>query len=368
MPASRARRAQPTRGEGALNARAPLDKIVEDLLAVAAIPAPTFFEAARVDWLEKRLRASGGTRWRDDVGNLIWSIGAGPPEVLLTAHLDTVFDAETPLEITRGDGILRGPGVGDNAAAVAVAISVFENLPRPLSAALAFTVGEEGLGDLRGARGAVTALKPRAVIALEGHGLDRVIVDAVGSLRARVAVRGDGGHPWVDRGAPSALHALFDLGAQLLAAARDELVVNVGTASGGRTINSLADRAEFLVEGRSLRPKLLERFDRTLTALRVSPPLSLDIEVLGRRPTGRLDRRSNLLRTVLEVRDALGLSHALDAGSTDANVALALGIPAVALGVANGAGMHTPGEWIDWRTLSLGRTQLEYVIKRLINK
>src|SRR5438105_15588614 len=102
----------------AVTTRALLARIIEDLTAVAVIPAPTFSEGDRVAWLEERLSGSGGTRWRDGVGNLIWSIGDGPPDILLTAHLDTVFDAATPLEIIRDGDVLRGPGVGDNAAAV----------------------------------------------------------------------------------------------------------------------------------------------------------------------------------------------------------------------------------------------------------
>jgi tripeptide aminopeptidase len=348
-----------------VNPRAPLAKIVDDLIAIASIPAPTFAEGERIAWLEERLRTSSGTRWRDDAGNLIWSIGDCPPEILITAHLDTVFDAATPHEIFRDDGFLRGPGIGDNAAAVAVALNVFENLPCPLSAAVAFTVGEEGLGNLRGAREAVATLKPAAVIALEGHGLDRIVVDAVGSVRARVGVRGPGGHPWVDRGAPSALHALFTVGAALFAAANDDLIVNIGTVAGGRTVNSIADCSEFLVEARSLDSKLLESFDNRLGALDVQLPLEVEVEILGRRPAGRLDRDSPLLRVVLEVREELGLGGVLDAGSTDANAPLALGIPALSLGVANGAGMHTPGEWIDWRSLGLGYAQIEHALARL---
>src|SRR5262249_49164087 len=158
------------------------------------------------------------------------------PELLFTAHLDTVFDAATPLDIRRDDGIIRGPGVGDNAAAVAVAINVFENSPDVSRAAVAFTVGEEGLGNLRGAREAVGTLRPHRVIALEGHGLDRVFVDAVGSLRARVSVRGPGGHPWVDSGTESSVHALIDLGRSMLDVAGDQVSVNIGKVSGGSSV------------------------------------------------------------------------------------------------------------------------------------
>jgi tripeptide aminopeptidase len=351
--------------ERAATARTTLTQIVDDLIAVAQIPAPTSAEGERIEWLEERLRASRGARWRDDVGNFVWSIGDGEPDLLLTAHVDTVFDADTRLEVTRDEDIVRGPGVGDNAAAIAVAINVFENPANDVSATLAFTVGEEGLGNLRGASEAIAALTPRAVIALEGHGLDRVIVDSVGSLRARVTVRGTGGHPWVDYGTPSALHSLLELGAELTASASEELVVNVGTVSGGRSINSIADRGELLVEARSLHPKLLERFAENLACLQVPAPLDLELEIVGHRPAGRLDRRSRLLRVVLDVRDELGLGRKLDAGSTDANAAVALGIPAMALGVANGAGMHTPREWIDLRSLAVGRDQVERALTRL---
>ena len=342
-------------------------QISDDLVSVAKIPGPTFQEGPRVAWLEQRLEGAPGRRWRDSAGNLIWSFGDGPPDVLVTAHVDTVFGLDTPLSITRKDGHLCGPGVGDNAAAVAVAISVFSELRVRSCSAVAFTVGEEGLGNLRGVREAVAALNPRAVIALEGHGLDRVIVDAVGSLRIRFAISGPGGHPWVDRGSPSAIHAALNIGASLTDGAIDEPLVNVGTINGGRSVNSIAERIEMLIEARSVDPALLEAFRDRIARYQLSPPLKLDIEIVGSRPAGHLDRNCDFLKQVLAVREEVGLPTTLDAGSTDANLPLALGIPAVALGVATGGNMHTDREWISEDSLRSGYLQVATIVERLTN-
>ena len=343
-----------------------LERTVADVVAIASIAAPTFAEEARIAWLEERLADAPGTRRRDEAGNLVWTIGE-QPDVLVAAHVDTVFDAATPLEIVRRDTTMHGPGVGDNAAAVAVVVSVVEELAAEgdTSVAVAFTVGEEGLGNLRGARLAVSELGPRLVIAVEGHGLDRVVVDGVGSVRIRISVAGPGGHPWVNRGTPSALHALLDIGARLVAEGRSDPVVNVGTVAGGRSVNSIAESAELLVEARSLDPDALAAFEREVDALAVPKPLELSVAVLGRRPAGSLDRESELLQTVLEVREELGLGGILDAGSTDANVALGAGIPALTLGVTTGGGMHTTAEWIDWPSLAIGAAQIERTLRRL---
>ncbi|RDI73631.1 Acetylornithine deacetylase/Succinyl-diaminopimelate desuccinylase [Gaiella occulta] len=345
-------------------------RLVADLIAIAEIPAPTFDEVRRIDWLEQRLTNAPGTRTRDDAGNLVWRWSDGKPRVLVAAHVDNVFAAETDLTVRRADGLLVGPGVGDNAAAIAVTLNVVEQLldERPLApGAVAFTVGEEGLGNLRGARAAIAALAPRLFIAVEGHLIDHVLVDAVGSVRAQVCVEGPGGHPWVDRGRPSALHELLAVGHELLKDGIGGSSVNIGLASGGRSVNSIADHAELVVECRSLDPVTLDRFEALLRELEVPPPLTVRAEVLGRRPAGRLDHDHDLLRTVMAARTELGLDTLLEAGSTDANVALSSGIPALTLGVARGGDMHTSGEWIDESSLEIGYRQLELVIRQLLS-
>lgn len=344
------------------------DQLVADVLELAAIPAPTFAEEARLDWLEERLTAADGQRFRDAAGNLVWRWGDGRPELAILAHVDTVFSAETPLSFRRAEGRLIGPGIGDNAAAVVVALhaaSEFlgEGPARP--GAVVFTVGEEGLGNLRGAIAACQGLQPAAVVAVEGHGLERVLVDAVGSARLRVLVDGPGGHSWVDRGRPSAVHGLLALGQELLAHATPDNPVNLGTISGGQSVNTIAAQAELIAEMRSLDEEPLDAFVGAAESL-VHEPLTVTVEGVGRRPAGRLDRASPFLATVRSIRRDLGLPDELEAGSTDANAALARGIPAVALGCSYGQGMHTTGEWIESDALKLGLRQLAGVLERLL--
>lgn len=343
--------------------------IVEDLVALALIPAPTFSESKRIEWLEQRLEDALGVRVRDGAGNLIWRWGVGRPRVLVTAHVDNVFAEGTKLDVQRVDGKIVGPGVGDNAAAIAVTISAVSQLLEEsllAAGAVAFTVGEEGLGNLKGARAATSGLKPELFIAVEGHLLDRVLVDAVGSVRARVTVSGPGGHPWVDRGRPNAVHELLAVGSSLLETQPTDAHVNIGLAAGGHSVNSIAAEASLVVECRSVATAALQEFEDRLRALTVEPPLAVRVEVLGTRPAGGLDRHHSLLRIVSEVRRELGLEVTLDAGSTDANVPLGEGIPALTLGVAHGGEMHTTREWIDEASLALGRRQLYDVLKRLL--
>jgi acetylornithine deacetylase/succinyl-diaminopimelate desuccinylase-like protein len=280
---------------------------------------------------------------------------------VLLAHLDTVFSERVPHEVIERDGRLVGPGIGDDALAVAVAVNVVERLAPEADASLGvvFTVGEEGLGGLRGARHAVATLPMEQAIALEGHGLDRVVADAVGCVRVRFAVTGPGGHSWQHRGRPSAIHGLVSLLAALDG-------VNVGVVAGGDAVNAIAAHAEAVVEQRSLDEAELERAAARFAALAAPDGLELQVETLDRRPAGRLDRDHPLLAAVRAVRAELGLPDRLEDGSTDANAALAAGIPALCLGCATGGDMHTPHEWIERGSIFAGVAQLEGVLRRLL--
>ncbi len=287
---------------------------------------------------------------------------------MLLAHVDTVFAADTDLTVCDEDGWLHGAGIGDNAAAVAVAVTVVESLAAELTRPLAvvFTVGEEGLGNLRGALHACGELQPELAIALEGHGLDDVCVDAVGSVRARLEVRGPGGHSWWDRGRPSALHTLVSLLTVLLAEGSAAAPINIGRVTGGGAINAIAADAEAIIESRSLDERALDDFATTLADLKLPAPLELTVEPLGRRPAGRLDRDHPLLAAVRDARAQVGLPDVLGDGSTDANAALAHGIPALSIGCARGHDMHAPAERIEAASLALGVAQLEGVLRRLL--
>jgi tripeptide aminopeptidase len=345
------------------------DDALDDLLALARVPAPTFDEGDRVTWLQRRLDGLPGTRVVDGAGNLIWRFDDARPRVLLLAHVDTVFSRDVPHDPRQEGNRLRGPGIGDNAAAVVCAVQVVERLARERGAAglaVAFTVGEEGLGNLSGARAACSDLQPEQAVALEGQGLLHVAVDAVGSLRARITVRGPGGHSWANRGRPSAIDEVCRIARALSRPPRREASTNIGLIQGGTAVNAIASHAELLIEQRALDEAILARFARALQLLAVEPPLTLEVEVLGRRPAGRLDRRQSLLATVRRVREELGLPDELVAASTDANAALAAGIPALCLGCAQGGEMHTPGEFIEIGSLATGREQLRRVLVALL--
>ena len=336
-------------------------KVERDALALARIAAPTGGEEARRVWLERRLSDPPGELRRDEVGNLIWSLGAPPYRLVLLAHLDTVFGEDIPHEVVERDGRFVGPGIGDNALAVAVVLNVVEELWPELDAPLAvvFTVGEEGHGALRGARHAAATLPTEQAVALEGHGLEHVVADAVGCVRVRLTVTGPGGHSWHQRGRPSAIHGLVSLLAPLHG-------VNVGLVSGGDAVNAIASRAEAVVEKRSLDEAELEQAAARFAALEAPEGLELQVETVDRRPAGRLDRDHPLLAAVRAVRAELDLPDRLENGSTDANAALAADIPALCLGCARGGDMHTPHEWIERDSIGGGIAQLEGVLRRLL--
>jgi tripeptide aminopeptidase len=335
----------------------------EELAAFAEIPAPTGAEDRRLAWLEKRLAERPGSWSRDEVGNLVWRFGSSkPPALLLMAHVDTVFAGLEAIEIVREGDDLVGPGVGDNAAAVMAVIWALEGLPAiPPQVAVAFTVGEEGLGNLRGSLHACRELAPAMAIAVEGHGLDEVVTEHVGSTRARVTVRGPGGHSWSDRGTPSAIHALLGLGVRLVGSG-----ANIGKIVGGQSVNAIAAHAELLVERRSLDQGGLDAFEDEVRELSVDPALELECEIVGRRPAGVTDAAHPLVRTIIDVRRSLGLADRCGSGSTDANAAAALGIPAVSLGCTLGSGMHTVHERIELGALEMGARQLVAVINALV--
>ena len=341
----------------------------ENVLALASIPAPTFAEGRRLDWLEAQLSMRPGSYERDRVGNLVWRLGSGRLRVLVLAHVDTVFSEDVPHVFRQEGARIIGPGIGDNAAAVAVCVQVAGELATEdghASLAVAFTVGEEGLGNLHGAREACERLRPEVVVAVEGHGLGHVLVDAIGSIRARIRVSGTGGHSWADRGRPSAVHALVEICTTLIGLGTPETPVNIGTISGGQSVNTIAADSECVVEMRALDEASLTEFSEVLDSLVAPAGLTRTIEFVGNRPAGRLDREHPLLAAVRAARAEIGLPDVLGAGSTDANAALAYGIPALTLGVAHGGNMHTLEEWIDSQSLAIGAEQVLRVLRFLV--
>ena len=346
--------------------------IIADAVALAELPGGTGHERVRIDWLNKRLAAAPGSRHVDGVGNLVWTFGPPPYRLAVLVHVDDVFGEQTARGVTRRDGWLCGPGIGDNAIAVATAVAVIERAlaaPGEKPLAVVFTVGEEGLGGLRGARHACRELAPEAVLALEGHGSDRVFTDAVGSLRVRLTVTGPGGHSWWDRGRASAVHELVRLLTGMIASVPAPLSVNVGLLDGGTGVNAIAARASATVEWRATDQAALDRQEAALAELttEVSPGLRLETERLDRRPAGSVPLAHPLVAAVLRARRAVGLPDATGDGSTDANAALAAGIPAVALGCCVGEDMHAPTERIRADSIAAGAGQLQAVLAEILD-
>ena len=351
---ARARRAI---GDPAAAARA----VIADTLEVAAIPAPTGAEEARARWALARF--PGATV--DAEGDVVVTPrpGAGPP-VVLAAHLDTVFGPETPLEARSAGDRLLAPGIGDNSLAVAALAGVADALGRMEPAArpivCAFTVGEEGRGDLRGARAVVADLAPFAFLAIEGHFGDRLATRAVGSTRLEAIMRGPGGHSWGDRGGPSAIHGLARAAALIADIPRSaDGAVSVGVIAGGTSVNTLAAEARMEIDLRSAHPEELAdleaRARRAIAAAAAREGVGAEVHDIGRRPAGGLDPGDPLRAELLEVRSALGMPPPDESPvSTDANAALGAGVPGATIGVSRGGGMHTADEWISTGPIALG--------------
>ena len=335
--------------------------IAADAVALAELPGGTGHEQVRIDWLRRRLENAAGNRHVDQAGNLVWTFGPPPYRLAVLVHVDDVFGEDTPRGVEERDGWLCGPGIGDNAIAIATTVAVAEHTPAaPL--AIVFTVGEEGLGALRGAHHACRELAPEAVLALEGHGADRVYTDAVGSLRVRFTVTGPGGHSWWNRGRPSAIHELV----RLLHPMIESPSVNVGLVDGGTAVNAIAAQASAVVEWRSTDQAVLDRQEAALASLDVPPGLELSVQRLDQRPAGSVPVTHPLVRAVLRARRDIGLPETVSDGSTDANAALAAGIPAVALGCCDGEDMHARTERIRVGSIATGARQLSAVLIELL--
>lgn len=354
--------------------------LVTETERIASIPAPTFGESARAAYTAGRFHELGLQRVElDEAGNVYGLLpGDGGPALALLAHLDTVFPAELSHAVARRNGRLYGLGVGDNAAGLAGMIATVAALRaagarpcRPLW--FVGTVGEEGLGNLRGATAATDRLQGEtdAMIAVEGSFFGRLSHTGVGSRRLEVACRAQGGHSWHDFGRPSAVHALVRAAAALTcleAAAEPRTTFNIGRIEGGTGVNVIAEEARLLLDMRSVDAHALDNLTaraREAVAAHTAPGVTFEIREVGFRPAGALDPQHTLVRTCAAVLQRLGVTPQYAPASTDANIPLSRGIPAVTLGITRGGGAHTRGEWIETAPLARGVQQLVLVTMAL---
>ncbi len=364
-----------------------LDWVQEQHIHITEIPAPPFREAARAAYLRKLFAAAGLKVGSDEAGNVIGERPGQDPRgiVLISAHLDTVFPAGTDVRVRQEGALLRGPGVSDNsvglAALVGIARALHDGKVRTRQTILfAANVGEEGEGNLRGMRKLVESYRGRlrAVIALDGPGADHVTTMALASRRFEVAVTGPGGHSWTDFGMPNPIHALSRGIARFVRIKVPEdprTTFNVGLIEGGRSVNSIPDRAAIKVDMRSeveaeidkmeaaLRDAVHAGVEEEVAAARErgaierngAPKIEAKFRSVGARPGGELAANSPLLAALVNADKFLGNRSRPERSSTDANLPLSLGIPAISIGGGGrGGGSHSLEEWYDSTGRELG--------------
>ncbi len=357
-------------------------------LEMARIPAPPFGESARGVWLQERFRELGLQEvFIDEVGNVFGlHPGRGSRCMSLSAHIDTVFPAGTPLNVRQQGARLYGPGVSDNGAGLAALLAIaasFQAASLPLCAPILFigNVGEEGEGDLRGMRHIFSNSRWKDSIAaslvLDGAGSDTIVAEALGSSRFEIIVRGPGGHSWSDFGMPNPIVALAravqDF-CQLQVPTSPKTTFNIGVIRGGTSVNSIPESASMRVDIRSTSRAEIERLEAALhfaieravdgesqDAERRNPPqrrfsgLTHEMIGIGKRPAGELPSDARILQTIRAVDTHLGNTAMVQRASTDANIPLSLGREAIAIGGGgSGGGAHTLQEWFDCTGRELG--------------
>lgn len=358
--------------------------VTDQQIHVTEIPAPERCESARAEHVKRLFEGMGLPARIDDAGNVIAERVGGKSNqvILLAAHLDTVFPAGTDLKVRREGVRLIAPGISDNGAGIAAMIGVARafkesDLRTAKTIVFAGDVGEEGEGNLRGIRALVEEYRSRlsSVIAVDGPAIEHITVQGIASRRFEIVVDGPGGHSWSDFGRPNAISALARGIVQFSAVRVSEhprSSFNFGVIEGGNSVNSIPSSAAVRVDLRSENDSELARLESWLREAMLAgvgqeadltgsaaDELKVTFRSIGARPSGKLAEDSVLLDTIREVDTFLGNRSRLERSSTDANVPLSLGIPAVSLGGGGtGGGAHTLSEWYDPTGRAVGLKRL----------
>jgi acetylornithine deacetylase/succinyl-diaminopimelate desuccinylase-like protein len=357
------------------------NRVVELAIQIQQIPAPTFQEEKRAEFI-RQLFASEQLHdiCMDEAGNVLARFpGKGETRPLIvSAHMDTVFPFETDLSVKRGSRLIHGPGLGDNSMGVAALFGLLWSLRErqiPLRGDVWFVanVCEEGLGDLRGMKAVVDRFGAdvHAYLVLEGLALGHVYHRAVGVKRYRVKARTGGGHSWSDYGQPSAVHELARLVVDLTSLSlptHPRTTMNVGKISGGTSVNVIASEASFDLdlrsEGQENLAELIAAVEKLIRLVN-RPGVSVAAEVIGQRPAGEIPTNHPLVLLGRDCLRELGLDAGLISGSTDANVPLSMGYPAIVLGITTGGSAHTAHEYINTTPVAQGMEQLVKFVSRV---
>jgi tripeptide aminopeptidase len=352
---------------------------IEQEVRVCEIPAPPFHEQARGIELKRLFEGLGLKNVRiDPAGNVV---GVRPgkaahPNVVLAAHLDTVFPEGTNVKVTREGAVLKGPGIGDDCRGLTVILAVARALNEahvetPGTITFVADVGEEGLGDLRGMKelfGATLRGQIDKFISVDGTGLGITHI-GVGSNRYKVTFKGPGGHSYGAFGMANPIQAMGRAIAKIDAfevPSTPKTTFNVGRVGGGTSVNAIPFEAWMEVDMRSADPAALKAVDTKFHAAlkeaveeenarwKGRGAVSVSAELVGVRPAGQTPKESAIVQTALGVSRALNIPEVLREGSTDSNVPMNVGIPAITIsGGGNGSGAHALGETLDttdsWR-------------------
>ncbi len=352
-------------------------QLVEQAIAIQQIPAPTFAEARRAAYLEQQFAEVGLVDVaQDELHNVYGRFpGSQPAEhhpLIISAHSDTVFPAETDLTIRREDQLIYGPGIGDNSTGVAGLLALVEALQiceiRPLADIwFVANVGEEGLGDLRGMWAVVERFGGEAVyLIIEGGLYGQISHQAIGVQRFEISISTPGGHSWGNFGQPSAIHELGHLIAaidKLQLPARPKTTYNAGIVEGGTSINTIAQSARMLLDLRSEEPSrlaiLLAEVEKLVSLRQQVPKVTVKMTQIGNRPAGHLPRQHPLVQQAKAALKHVGCEKiSFIASSTDANVPLSQGFTAVCIGLTESGHAHRLDEYMDSTHLAAGMQQL----------
>lgn len=351
-------------------------ELLQLICDLCAIPAPSHHEEARAEYCRQWFVQNGGSgAYIDAALNVVcpWNLTPNGPIAVVMAHTDTVFPDMQPMELRKQDGKLYCPGVTDDTANLAVLMICARYIMQhklPTRCGLLFVANscEEGLGNLKGSRQVFADFgeRIREFITFDGSKLHEVVAEAVGSHRYRVAVQAEGGHSFSSFGKPNAIAQLASLIADLYAVeppveGSSKTTYNVGLISGGTSVNTIAPQAEMLWEYRSDSRSCLAQMEAIFNGIVEShraKGANIQVERIGDRPcTGNVEPAAQaalLARAGEAIRLASGLEMQLRSGSTDANVALAAGVPAICVGVCRGGRCHSREEWLDISSLEAG--------------
>jgi tripeptide aminopeptidase len=370
-------------------------RILEWQTELVGVPAPPFGERPRAEWLCERFRDLQLIDPHiDELGNAIATLrgsASSAPRVLLSAHIDTIFPAGTKIYPWVEGSRLTAPGACDNGAGVVAMLAIAaamqqSQLTTASDIVLIGNVGEEGEGDLRGMRhiyrGGGDGIAAHLV--LDGAGHEAAVTHALGSLRFLVTVTGPGGHSWTDAGRPNPIVILsraIDRFSSVSLPDFPRTTINVGTIEGGTSVNAIPERAAARFDLRSTESEQLIRLEVELhravedavlaasaTNRAEAKNLRFTIDKIGDRPAGQLPANAPLLDLLRAADRHLAIRTELRVASTDANIPLSLGVPAISIGAGGeGGGIHTQGEWYDARGRELGLRRLLLLLLAVAN-